>query len=134
MVLVGPGGDVTLVWREGEDPAQRVRGLPAGTYRLRTARGVGVHDGQRWFASTSGPGGAEVSLEAGAAARLAWEPRVVFKGQARRERHALRLGFGITGPDGRGLSVFRGESRVPVTYRVLDAEGAELYAGPMRYG
>ncbi len=51
-----------------------------------------------------------------------------------RKKGQLQLGFGIRGADGRGLSVYRNDKRVPVTYKVLSSKGKPLAWGKMNYG
>jgi len=130
ILLAGPKGDVVLVWRGREE----ARSLAPGTYRLRTTR-VGRTDGKAWWllSSTGAPGralevkeGGEVAIEVG--------DTVHFDAKVKRAGDRLQLGFTIQGRDGRGLSVYRNDRRVPVTYEVLDAAGAVLAAGTMTYG
>jgi hypothetical protein len=51
-----------------------------------------------------------------------------------RKKGRLQLGFGIQGADGRGLSVYRNDKRVPVTYKLLARKGRVLASGGMNYG
>lgn len=47
--------------------------------------------------------------------------------------HAGRVGMAITGQKA-GLTIYREGKRIPVRYRLVDAEGSELAAGKMNYG
>jgi hypothetical protein len=40
----------------------------------------------------------------------------------------------ITGAKGAGLTIYRSRSRIPIEYRLLDADKKELAAGKMKYG
>ena len=124
IILQGTKGDVAVVWKAGEK--DRARTLPAGAYRLRTTRIEREKDGEHWFLSSTSPPGLVVVVEPGKTATIDVKDEVHFKGRVRAHGGKVHLGFGITGADGRGLSVYRNDKRVAVTYRVL-AEGAMNY-------
>ncbi len=132
VLLAGPAGDVLLVWKRGEK--DRARGLPPGSYRLRTVRVEREEKGRHWFVSTTGPAGEPLALEAGKTRRIEVPGEVRFHAMAKRKGREISLGFDVKGPDGRGLSVYRDDRRVPVLYRVLDAKGDEVASGTMNYG
>jgi hypothetical protein len=132
IVLAGPKGELTLLWRAGDK--ERRRAVPVGTYRLRTTRVVRKESGEDWFISTSGPAGKPRHLRSGETARLDIDPSVHFNSTVRRKSGRLQLGFTLKGADGRGLSVYRSDRRVPVTYRILSADGRVLGKGKMNYG
>lgn len=130
IVLAGPKGDVALVWT---GPNQE-RGLPPGRYRLRTTRVERLKGKEHWFLSSTGPPGKAFDVEAGKTTRIEVPATVHFKPVVRRHGAKLQLGFSIVAGDGRGLSVYRDDRRVPVRYKVLDEDGRELVAGRMNYG
>jgi hypothetical protein len=132
-VLHGPKGDVMLVWTTRD--ADRRRMLPAGAYRLRTARVEREKDGVHWFLSaTAPPKEAARELKADGELRLDVGTTVRFEGQVRRRGDALQLGFSVKDGEGRGLSVYRAGKRVAVTYKVLSKRGKVLAEGTMNYG
>ena len=132
VILTGADGDVTLAWSRGEkgDP----RFLPAGTYRLRTARIERMEGEHHWFLSAIPPERREVVVEKGKVTFLQVAERVLFRGHGRWKGNRLNLGFTISAPGGGGMSVYADDRRVPVTYRVLGKGGAELASGTMNYG
>jgi len=123
---------VALVWTAAD--AVRTRALPPGEYRLRTTRLERVEDGAHWFVSSTAAPGAARRVAAGETLRLDVDPTVVFRGRVQKKHGKLHLGFVLQGRDGRGLSIYRADKRVPVTYRVVDSAGNELASGTMNYG
>ncbi len=133
VVLHGKDGAVTLSWRGGEG-AERARGVAPGTYRRGTTRVEAEHEGARWTLTASGAPEATLELAAEVATSLNIPAVVRFAPKAKLQHGKLQLGMQITAPDGRGVSVLRGNERPPVTWRVLDAEGKELVTGKMTWG
>jgi hypothetical protein len=129
VVLAGPGGDVTLVWQKGG-----VRALPAGIYRVRTTRVEREKGGVHWFLSATSQPREQYTVKAGRAVRIAFDDTVHFEPRIRRQGDRMQLGFTIKAADGRGLSVYKNDRRVPVTYKVLAKKGAVLASGTMNYG
>ena len=133
-VLAGRGGDaLLLVWKAAGEVS-----LPVGRYRVRTTRVERTVKGEHWFLSSSGPkgeaAGKQIKLHSGKNT-IDLGDEVRFKGLVRGWRGTkLLLGFGIRGKDGRGLSVYRQDKRVPVRFRVLDKRGKTLKEGTMNYG
>lgn len=128
-MLVGPAGDVTLVWSKGGK-----RALPAGTYRVRTTRVERERGGMHWFLSSTSPPRESITIKAGRTVRVEVDDAVHFTCRARRKDDRIQLGFAIKGADGRGLSVYKNDRRVPVTYKVLAKDGKVLASGTMNYG
>lgn len=123
-VLAGHDGEMTLVWdRKSPAPA-----IPPGKYRIRTTRIVR----DNWIISSAGA--PEPSLDVNEKAELKIDETVRFDGHAKREGTRLQLGFSIKGADGRGLTVYKDDVRVPVTYKVLAKDGEVLAQGTMNYG
>jgi hypothetical protein len=127
--FAGPDGDVTLVWKKGG-----VRALPAGTYRVRTTRVEREKGGVHWFLSSTSPPRERVTVKAGRTVRVAVDDTVHFEPRIRRQDDRIQLGFAIKAADGRGLSVYKNDRRVPVTYKVLAKDGKVLASGTMNYG
>lgn len=136
-VLAGPNGEVTLAW----DPKTPDRALPPGKYRVRTTRIVR----EDWILSSAGTPEPALAVkdfrkerarlfDVAEPARLEVGETVRFDGHAKREGARLQLGFSIKGADGRGLTVYKDDVRVPVTYKVLAKDGAVLAEGTMNYG
>ena len=133
IILLGPGGDTAaLVWKL--DDKDRRRALPPGAYRLRTTRIERLTGKDHWFLSSTGPPGAERVLKADKTARIDVDDTVQFKAGARRNGGRLQLNFVIFGADHRGLSVYKNDKRVPVTWKQLSKKGKTLASGKMNYG
>jgi hypothetical protein len=127
-VLAGPDGEVTLAFGAGRPESV----LPPATYRVRTTRIAR----ENFLISSVGKPEPALVVEASGkdAVRLEVLEAVRFEGHAKRDGRKLQLGFSIKGADGRGLSVYKDGKRVPVTYKVRDANGAVLAEGTMSYG
>lgn len=135
LILAGPDGDVTLVWTDGEKGDTRA--VSAGEYRLRTTRIERTKGGEHWFLSSTGPKQEAKSLRAGRTTQIDVADTVHFRGRIQRhpkQEGRLQLGFSIQAADGRGLSVYKDDKRVPVTYEVLSGGGDVLASGTMNYG
>ena len=134
IVLAGPKGPVTVVWKPGEK--DRTRALPPGTYRLRSTKVERRKDGVHWFLSSSGPleRARKIEVAASETTRIDVEDAVHFKGGAKWKDGALELVIGLMAGDKRGLSIFKAGRRVPVGYQVLSEKGAVLASGTARYG
>jgi len=132
ITLAGPSGPVALVWKAGEK--DRGRALPPGAYRPWTVRVERMQGEEHWFLSSTGAPGKPVEAVAGRALRLTAGDEVRIQARARRDRHGLDIGFGLTDSEGRGISVYRDDRRVSVAFRVLSMEGKALAEGTMTYG
>lgn len=129
VVLAGPAGDVTLAWSKGGR-----RALPAGTYRVRTTRVEREQGGVHWFLSSTSPPREKITVKEGRTVRIEAGAVVRFTPRIRQKDDRMQLGFAIRGTDGRGLSVYKNDRRVPVTYKVLAKDGQVLASGTMNYG
>lgn len=123
-MLAGPEGEVMLVW----DPKGPAPEAPPGTYRVRA---TWIARGDFLISAAAGP---EPTLTVKDRAELKVDETVRFGGHAKRQGGKLDLGFSITGSDGRGLTVYKDGTRVPVTYKVLAKDGEVLAQGTMNYG
>ena len=136
-MLAGPDGEVALAFGEGAGEYA----LPPGKYRVRTTRIVR----EGFILSSAGAPepsfvvddprkGPARTMDVAETARLEVGDVVRFAAHAKRKGTKLQLGFGIKGADGRGLTVYKDDKRVPVTYRVLAQDGQVLAEGTMTYG
>ena len=130
--LRGPDGDVGLDWKK--DDESRERALPPGAYHLRTVRVEHTSGKDHWFVSISGQHGPKYKLCQGDTTKIAVPTKVKFKAHARRRGGEVRLGFGITDVNRRGLSIYRNDRRVVVTYKMVSRDGRLLKSGKMNYG
>ena len=130
---VAAKGSFTLVWAAGQVSA--VRGIPPGTYRVRTVRVERAKGDDAWFiSSTIGARGPAVEFEKDKTTHVAFDARVHVKAGAIRRRGALNLQLQIKDADGHGLTVYENAKRVGVSYVVFDGDGRQLAAGTMGYG
>jgi hypothetical protein len=123
-----------LSWKEDDgDPR---RGVPPGTWRWRSTRIERAKDGEPWFLSSCQGRGAEIRLEAGGdpPTRLLAEGKAFLKASAKRDRGAIQVGFDLKDEGGYGISVYRGDRRIEVRWRLLGKDGKEISAGTMNYG
>ena len=132
VILLRGDRHVTLVW--SKDDRNRRRALEPGEYKVRTTRLESEQDGVHWFLSSTGPATKSLRVAKRGATKLSIDGEVHFKARADRKRKHLNLGFGLMTGDHRGLSIYRGGKRVPVTYKVLDRKGRVLQRGAMTYG
>ncbi len=133
IILQGPNGDVALDWKK--DDSQRVRGIPPGTYRLRTVRVERLQDKVHWCLSSTTPPKKRLKLGSDKKITLKVPDTVHFHGKVHRKgKRQLQLGFGIHSRNHHGLSIYRDGKRVPVAYKVLSTKGKALAWGKMNYG
>ncbi len=132
LVLSGERGEFAPAWRASD--VERARGLPAGRYHLRTARLERELEGTHWCVSISGPPAPSLTLDAGRTRVLSVDGGIHFAAQARAEEGEIKLGFSIRSADRRGLSIYRDDRRVSVSYAVRAPSGEVLRTGTMSYG
>ena len=140
IILAGPKGDVALDWKKQEgkgknDDTARLRGVPPGTYRLRTTRIEREQDGVHWFISATAPPKKPLRFRSDKKVQLDVSDTIAFHGRVnRRGKWQLQLGFTLQDKDCRGLSIYKADRRVPVKYEVLSSKGKRLAWGKMNYG
>ena len=132
IILAGPQGDVAIHWKKSDE--HRSRGLPPGTYRLRTVRIEREQKGVHWFLSATSQPRKPMAFGSGAKVKLEVADTVHFKGKVKRMGRKLQLNFEIHSKTHQGLSVYKNGKRVPVTYKLLSAKGEVLATGKMNYG
>jgi hypothetical protein len=125
--LKGAREAVRLRWDEGE--AGQARLVSEGTYRV---FGYRLVEGD-WMLSTTG-GRRELEVVRAQPQRLEPSAALHLALRARRQRGGVRVQVQITNGQGQGVTLYQHGKRVPLTYTLLDAEGGELAAGPLRYG
>ncbi len=101
---------------------------------MRTTRFERTDGKDHWFLSAAGPARNERVFAAGKTVRLEVADEVHFKAVVRRKHGKMQLGFSIRTPDHNGLSVYKNDKRVPVTYKLFSAKGKEIGSGAMNYG
>lgn len=122
-----------LDWKQ--EDKERMRGIPPGTYRLRTVRVERVEQGVHWFISATAPPRKPLRLRSDNKITLEVPDTVHFAGRVQRKAMGhLQLGFVIEARDRSGLAIYKAGRRVPVTYEVLSGEGRSLASGRMNYG
>lgn len=133
VILAGPKGDIALDWRKGDK--DRVRGIPPGTYRVRTVRIERTKGKDQWFLSMTQPPKKPLRFSSSKRVKLDTSDTIRFAAHARPAgKKKLSLGFSIKGKAGEGLSIYRNGKRVSVTYTMFDAKGHRLGSGKMNYG
>lgn len=130
MVLAQGDRMLAVVWKKGDRDLRRE--VPAGDYTVRTTRIERMKGKQWWFVSSTGK--TKLVVEKNKTTKFIADDAVQFRGNANVRDGKLQLGFGISGADKRGLSVYRDGKRVPVTYRLLDKNGKAVAKGTMNYG
>ncbi len=133
-------GDIFLTSEHGEsyrlswDPHGKqepgTRTLPEGVYTLRTYRIVMQHEDETWHTSVTSHKIRTVEVENGSNTKLLIDPTIQIGSRMRGKRGTMSF----QGMNKAGLTIYKEGKRIPVGYRVLDASGAELAKGSMRYG
>ncbi len=119
-----------LSWKKGEDKKARARSLPIGEYRLRTYRILGEKDGDSWHISGTAPTIREIEVLPGETVNIDVDQRITLKPRAGRSN----VSTGIVGDKGAGVSIYRGQKRIDMGYRLVNKRGEQVAAGSMRYG
>jgi len=86
--------------------------------------------GETWHLSASGPKLRTLTVESGQESRVKIEERVSIT-------HRLtgsRLSVDVRGDLDAGVTIYRGERRIPIEFALLDAKGERRIAGKLRYG
>ena len=120
--------------REAETASDK-RTLPAGDYVWTGYRVVKEDaEGKPWTLSVTSPEIRKIKLKAGKEVQLEVDPSIRFHGRVSRQGDHFQLGMVIQGMDGAGLSIYREGRRIPIPFQLLDAQGAVVDSGKMRYG
>ncbi|MDA1266073.1 MAG: hypothetical protein O2816_13415 [Planctomycetota bacterium] len=131
ILLVNEDGEhVRLSW-EGEAGEDRGRALPVGTYHLTGYRVLATaDDGTAWHLSATKPKLREIEVVAGETLELEIDQRVHLS----LNQTAKRVNVAVMGDGHAGLSVYKAGRRIPLGYRLLDADGKSVAKGDLRYG
>jgi len=126
------GERLRLRWDEGTG---RERELPAGTYILtgyrRVAKGA---DGAPWIWSTTSSEYARIEVKAGETLDIDVRDKIVLKTGAIVRKGKLRLSLAFQVEPRLGTTLYRNGKRMAIGWEGLDAKGAVLTDGTMRYG
>jgi hypothetical protein len=121
-----------LSWEPETKSADARRALPAGRYRVFGYRVVekDAHGATWHLSTTSDKPLSTIDVRAGEETALALARDV-------RITQAIRpgqIGVGVFAGGGSGVSIYKDGRRIPLAYRLTDADGAELASGAIRYG
>lgn len=124
-----------LAWPREAAAKDRRRALPPGDYTLTEYRLVRRDDqGIEWFLSATGPAIRRLTVKAGEELPVPLDETAHVQCRVRRGGDGLNVQGVITGEHHAGMSIYRDGRRIALSYRVSDAQGKELAAGPMKYG
>ena len=123
-----------LSWGEVEEDAAGAdarRALPPGAYVVTGYRIVKVDEaGKAWHVSVSARAVREIEVKAGKSTAVKIDPTIHIDSKV---AHA-GVQVAIRGDEKAGLSIYQGDSRIPLGYRLVGADGREIAAGEMKYG
>ena len=119
-----------LSWTKGEAEGARTRSLPEGVYKLRTYRILGEKEGESWHISGTAPTIREIEVLAGENVAVDIDQRITLKPRIRRSSVSTAIG----GDKGAGVTIYRGQKRIDMGYRLMDDDGEQVASGSMRYG
>lgn len=124
-----------LTWesRERAAPAKSAaRLLPAGEYTLVGYRAVRQdRQGVAWMISVIANGGPRVSVSSGQPAKLPISDTIYASAQLRPKG---QVGMMLAGEGRSGLSLYKNWRRVPMNFRIVDANGVVRASGRITYG
>ena len=124
------GASYRLSWTGLESEEERVRSVPAGTYRLRTYRIVRREGDALWHISVTAPTLQTIDVRPGENIKVEVGADIHLGKKLGGERAQMR----ISDAEGAGLSIYREGKRIPIDYRILGSGGEQLASGRMRYG
>ena len=123
---------VRLVF-DDKPASEATRALAAGRWVVRNYKVFRTdQSGRAWQIWASGKG-QEIRVMKGKKPPLELDLRVHLRTNVRLRGGKLRVGIGVTGDKGMGLTVIAAGDRVPATY-VLKGRGKDLASGSMKYG
>lgn len=124
---------VRLRWEPG---AGTLRELPAGTWVVTGYRRIAdADDGAQWIWSTTSPGYREIRVAAGETTHVDVRRAPAAQVRAFRAKNGQhRVGITFVAEERLGHTLYRGGTRIALTWQCLDAEGAVLAEGGMQYG
>ena len=122
---------VRLVWKKGEKG--KSVSIPAGRYRIRNYNILKHKDGEVWTLSGSGPRGKTVTVRKGEATRIEIDDRIKLMSSAKRMRGKINVTSCFLGDSRMGLTLMRGEKRVPFEATIHAGE-RQVGRSTLRYG
>lgn len=115
--------------------ADRRRPVPPGTYTLTGYRIVRRDDkGREWFIAATGKNIRKIDVTAGEEQRVEVKEEIGMNCRARRTDQGVHVQVGIMGEHHAGLTIYSAGKRIPIRYKITDADGHEIAAGPLEYG
>ena len=122
-----------LGWKKAD--ADRRRALPAGDYVM-TGYTLVRPDGQgkEWFLGASGKMIRKLTVRAGEEQPLTLQEFVHMHCRAVPQEGGVQVQGVVKGEHHCGVSIYRDGKRIPLGYRVTDAQGKEVAAGSLEYG
>jgi hypothetical protein len=112
----------------------RRRALPPGQYTLTAYWLVRRDQGIDWFLAGSSRNIRQITVQAGESQPVALEERINLVWKARAGSGTVNVQAGISGEPHCGLSIYRDGKRIPLRFRITDAQGKELASGRLDYG
>lgn len=139
------GDHFRLVWAE---PAGRAsertndraasdarRPLAPGNYSVVNYRIVRRDEqGIEWFISAGGKLIRKIRVTAGAEVRLDIKPEISLECRVKSTNQGVNIQALIAGAEHAGMTIYRGGTRIPISYTIRDSAGREIATGPMGYG
>ena len=119
-----------LPWSADEAEDGRGRVLPVGNYRLRTYRILGMDGDQPWHISATKPTIKRIEVLEGETTVIDIDQTIHL---STRVGHGMAM-VSISGEERAGLTIYRGQQRIPMGYRLLDADGKQVAKGSLAYG
>jgi hypothetical protein len=123
-----------LLWKKGSRKEDRRRALPAGDYQVisyRLARQDA--DGHDWFISGTGPI-RNLKVHAGQVHDLKLHESIFLECRVRPHGGELQVQGIAQGEHHCGLSIWKDGRRIPLGFRITDAQNKELASGSLKYG
>jgi len=122
-----------LTWQPGQK--DRRRGLHPGEYKVRGYR-IRKKDAQGtgWHISVASAGFRKLVVRAKQDAKIDIQPTIVMNCRVRRGHHKVTVQTTVQGAADSGLTIYRRGNRIPLHYRLTNADGKAVASGPMRYG
>lgn len=119
-----------LSWSADEADEGRGRVLPVGEYRLRTYRILGMDGDQPWHISATKPTIKKIQVLEGETTNIEIDATIHL---STRVGHGMAM-VNISGEKRAGLTIYRGQKRIPMGYSLLDAHGKQVAKGSLAYG
>ncbi len=130
-----------LAWEKGDlvssdNAAQdRRRALPPAVYTLTGYRIVRRDDkGSVWFVSATAQAIRRLTVSAGEEQKVSVDETILMQCKALPGDGNVTIQMMIQGEHHSGLTIYRDGKRIPMQYRMTDAQGKDITSGTMNYG